>query len=116
MSKLSTRFLAIALATLFVAMPVFANEKPMAPSPTPGPRLVKPMPKEADKVHMVLLVFGHSGGISAACQKDCKAMKAALEAAFEDEEDRLAVHELNLKNPKTNKPYNAQETMAAIKA
>src|SRR4051795_11125047 len=69
-------------------------------------------PAEADRLHVVLLVFGHKGGISAACQKDCKGLKAALETAFADDPDRLVVHDLSLKNPQTGKVYTTAETLA----
>jgi hypothetical protein len=72
-------------------------------------------PAEADKVHVVLLVYGHKGGISAACQKDCKGLKAALEAAFADDPERLLFYDLSIKNPATDKVYTRDETLAAIK-
>src|SRR5271154_5579416 len=60
-------------------------------------------PQQADKLHVVVLVFGHKGGISAACQKDCKAFIASLESAFDEEDEQLVVHDLSIKNPKTGK-------------
>jgi hypothetical protein len=78
----------------------------------PGPDVVS---AEANKVHVVLLVFGHKGGISAACQKDCKGLKVALEAAFADDTERLVFHDLSQKNPATDKYYTRDETLAVIK-
>src|SRR5262249_23365031 len=74
-----------------------------------------PRPAEADKLHVVLLVYGHKGGISAACQKDCKGLKAALEAAFADAPERLVFYDLSVKNPRTEKVYTKDETLAVIK-
>jgi len=71
-------------------------------------------PTEADKVHVVILVFGHKGGISAACQKDCKGVRTVLEASFAQDPERLVIHDLSQVNPETGKYYSKDETLAVI--
>jgi hypothetical protein len=111
--------LGIPTALMLLTAPVLAAPNMLRSlDSVPGPRLVKPVvTAEATKLHVVLLVFGHKGGISAACQKDCKAIKAALELAFADEDDadRLVIHDLSIKNPETGKPFTTKETLDVIK-
>jgi hypothetical protein len=121
MSRLLTQrtgILALIAAALLWATPIHAQQGPLAQAAfAKALSVTKPalFPKEADKLHVVLLVFGHKGGISAACQKDCKAFLASLESTFEDDdEDRLVVHDLSIKNPKTGKVFTAAETLAVI--
>ncbi|HYV34821.1 MAG TPA: hypothetical protein VE988_03895 [Gemmataceae bacterium] len=120
------KLVAVAVAALVVSFaafrPVDAQQNPsylfrfdslqnIAPR---SARSAESLPPQADKLHVILLVFGHKGGISAACQKDCKGVKTALETAFAGEEDRLVFHDLTVVNPKTNKYYSTKETMEVI--
>jgi hypothetical protein len=107
-----TAVLALGLAVLALAAPALGAQ---GTAPAPKPQANRG-PDEADKLHVVLLVFGHKGGISAACQKDCKGLKAALEAAFADDAHRLVIHDLTVKNPKTGKVYSSAETLAVIES
>jgi hypothetical protein len=126
-SRVRAKVLALALAALVLSVPAPAllraevnAQAGLQPQSlrTRAERLearVRPLPTEADKVHVVLLVFGNKGGISAACQKDCKGLRAALETAFADDAERLVFYDLTAKNPKTGKVYTRDETLAVIK-
>jgi hypothetical protein len=96
-----TVFCGGALATLLLALGTLS---PAWAQPGPG------VPAEADKLHVVLLVDG-SDGNGPACLKDVEGMRAALEAAFAKDPQRLVLHDLAGKNPKSGKLYTPAEVM-----
>jgi hypothetical protein len=72
-------------------------------------------PPEADKLHVVLLVHGYTDGNGNACVNDVKGVQAALETAFAKDKDRLVIHDLAGKNPKTDQLYTPAEVMQYLK-
>jgi hypothetical protein len=104
--KRRTKLLTGAVAALAVSVLVLGQVRAQQPVA---------YPPEADKLQVVILVFGHKGGISAACQKDCKGIKSILEAAFAEDPERLVIHDLSAVNPKTGKYYTRDETLEVIK-
>jgi hypothetical protein len=83
-------------------------------SPASAQPAKKKFPPEADKIHLVLLVWGYSDNIGSPCLNDCKGVKATLEASLE--KGRLAVHDFTGKNPKTGQFFTPKEVLDGIKS
>jgi hypothetical protein len=78
--------------------------------------VVAPGKPEADKVHLVLLIAGADSNIGSADVKDVASVRKALVAAFAKDKERLAVHDLTPKNPKTGKYYTGDEVINSLKS
>ncbi|MBM3997781.1 MAG: hypothetical protein FJ303_27105 [Planctomycetes bacterium] len=70
-------------------------------------------PAEATKVHLVVLGYTPNDNFGKACRDDIEAMKETLGAALKD---RLTIHELSDKNPKTGKFWTKDEVMNYLQA
>jgi Caspase domain len=70
---------------------------------------------EADKLHVVLLVAGHDGGIGNADLKDIAAMKHTMDAAFANDNGRVVYHDLTGINDDTGNVYTAAEILAYLR-
>jgi hypothetical protein len=69
---------------------------------------------EADKVHVVLLVYGKDGQFGAACRKDVHAFAKMLDQGFEQKADRLEFHDYTGLNPTNFRPWTPKEVLADL--
>lgn len=81
----------------------------------PGSRSRLVAADEADKVHVVLLVYGKDGAFGAACRKDVSAFAKMLDQGFEQKADRLVFHDYTGLNPATFRPWTPREVLADLK-
>jgi hypothetical protein len=101
-----TTVLGIALAAPMLVLAAF--------SPALAQPATNKFSPEADKIHLVLLVWGYSDNIGGPCLNDCKAVKATLAASVEKE--RLVVDDFTGKNPKTGQFFTPKEVLDGIKS
>jgi len=83
-------------------------------SSRPGSRSRIVVSDEADKVHVVLLVYGKDGNFGAACRKDVHAFAKMLDQGVEQKTDRLAFHDYTGLNPSTFRSWAPKEVLADL--
>ncbi|MFO0867039.1 MAG: caspase family protein [Gemmataceae bacterium] len=69
---------------------------------------------EADKVHVVLLVYGKDGEFGAACRKDVNAFAKMLDQGFEQKANRLEFHDYTGLNPTSFRSWTPKEVLADL--